>query len=271
MITRSSLLSLAFSLSLFAAFSGDAQQSELSDADEILEKALEKIEHYAEEDDDTRYRYKLVSVREKLDSDGKVKEREEKLYECFPIDSFTYYRLLEKNGLPLTEKESKKELEREQKFREKTEKGKDPMEGERENSIAFNRELMSRYDVLLEGIEEVDGRRAYVLFFKPKSGDLPVRRQIDKAFNQSEGKIWIDTQEFELARAEFQMKKPVRIWWGILGSVSRVDGNFERTQLDDGTWFPKAFEFYTKMRIFIKSSHTHQEDRWLEPEKISEE
>ena len=271
MTSMSILLSLLLALTPFTAFPAEAQHPELSDADEILENTLEKIERNAEENTHTRYRFKLLSVSEKLDGDGKVKERKEGLYECFPVNGYTYYRLLEKNGFPLSGEESKKERKRERTFRDKTEQGKDPTGGKGENTIVFNRELMSRYDVLLEGIEEIDGRSVYVLFFKPKPGDLPVRRQIDKTFNQSEGRLWIDKQEFELSRAEFQMKKPVRIWWGILGSISRVDGHFERTRLIDGTWFPKVFEFYVKMRIFVKSSHTHQEDRWLEPEKISEE
>ncbi len=51
----------------------------------------------------SKYRFKVFRVREKLDGQGGLKERDEEVFENVLIQGFPYQRLIEKNGQTLTE------------------------------------------------------------------------------------------------------------------------------------------------------------------------
>ena len=79
----------------------------------------------------------------------------------------------------------------------------------RARNLRFDRELISRYRATLVGREKLNGRMAYLLEFEPKSKKLPVNHRIDYALNNSRGQVWIDAEDYGVARIEFHlMKRP---------------------------------------------------------------
>ena len=147
---------------------------------QVLEMAMERAAQEDQRELVSKYRFKVFRVRDKLDGQGGLKERDEELFENVLIQGVPYQRLIEKNGQALTEKERKKEEKRESEFREKIAKREDPT-GDEENGFSLNQDLVGRFDFSLEEVEEVDGRSNYVLAYKPKEGKLPVKRQIGRA------------------------------------------------------------------------------------------
>ncbi len=230
-------------------------------ATQILEEALARAAREDQRDLVKQYRFKMFRVRDKLNGQGELKERDEEVYENVLIEGFPYQRLLEKNGQALTEKERKEEEKRESEFREKIAKREDPTRDE-EGDFSFNQDLVGRFDFSLEGVEELTGRSNYVLAYRPKEGKLPVERRIDRALNKVEGRIWVDQESYEVSRVEFELKEKVKLGWGLIGSIQEVKGTVRREEVNAGVWFPTGFDLYLKGRIFFRSLHSRQQVRW---------
>lgn len=237
------------------------KDEELPSAGEILERALQRAAWVQNERHESKYRFRVLAVREDLDGEGQTTKTEQKLYENVPINGVPYQRLLERDGRPLGDGDAKKEKKKEVEFRRDLERGKQK-KSEDGDRVYFNRELVSKYDFTLEGVDEIGARAVYVLSYKPKSDHLPVRRRIDRALNKASGEIWVDTGLYEVARVKFELKEKVKLWWGIMGSLSDVQGLVERLEVDEGVWLPNRVDIYLKGRIFFSSLHFRERVRW---------
>ena len=236
---------------------------------EILSRALERglanNKHRAEQ----AYSFRHLRISEKLNKQAQPTQVEKRLYQVVPIGNVRYERLLEKDGEPLSKKEQEAERRKEAKFRRRLERDRDARKSN-DNEVRFNRELVDRYRFRVEGTGELHGRQVYRLSFEPKSGKLPVRRRIDRALNNSRGRVWLDRESYEVARVEFELIRPTRIWWGILGSIARIDGMMDRKEGEDGIWFPSYFRLYLKGRVLFKSLHGRQESYWSDFERVAD-
>ncbi len=237
-------------------------------ATQVLEEVMARAAQGDQRDLVKQYRFKVLRVRDKLDGQGGLKERDEEVFENVLIQGLPYQRLIEKNGQALTEKERKKEEKRESEFLEEIAKREDSTR-DQENEFSFNRDLVGRFDFSLEGVEEVEGRSNYVLAYRPKEGKLPVKRRMDRALNKAEGRIWVDQESYEVSRIEFELKEKVKLWWGILGSIQKVKGTVQRQEVDSGVWFPTGFDLYLKGRILFRSLHSRQKVRWSEFDRVT--
>ena len=236
---------------------------------EILARALERglandqrrVEHF--------YSFRHLRIQQKLDKQARPTRIEKRLFQVLPIGNVRYERLLEKDGEPLSQKEQETERRKEERFRRRL--ARDGNAGKKNDSeVRFNRDLVDRYLFRVEGTEELHGREVYRLPFEPKSRKLPVRRRIDRALNNSRGSVWLDQGSYEIVRVEFELIRPTRIWWGILGSISRVDGMLDRKEGKDGVWFPSYFRLYLKGRILFRSLHSRLESHWSDFVPVAE-
>ena len=101
-----------------------------------------------------------------------------------PID-----RRLTINGRSLSDEELGWEAEREAEFREELQRmrNEENEPDEDEDEVVFNEELMERYVFTLVGQEDVaESRTSYRISFRPRQGDLPVRRNVDHALNNTQ-------------------------------------------------------------------------------------
>jgi len=97
-------------------------------------------------------------------------------------------------------------------------------------------ELVSRFSFKLLGQTQLNGRDAYQIAFQPKNPEPPVRRMVDRLLNRISGTIWIDADEFEIARADVRL--------GFRGGPAGRRGRFlekaglhmTRTRVADGVW-----------------------------------
>ena len=249
---------LVIPLLLLLASSAEAADESV---DAILAKAIDVQKKHEDAGIAVKYDYNMVSVLEKLDKNGDVKEVERELYKSNHIENVAYERLVEKDGRRLTDKELEKEDERERKFRRKLSEG-EAKHNDADERVAFDEELLSRYDIHLDATRRLDGRDCYVMFFRPKAGKLPNKRQMDRILNKAEGYVWIDRDTYQIARLEFELTDKVRVWWGMLGSVSSMRGRLTRRALADGVWLPQEFNFYLKGRMLFRSLHLRQLVQW---------
>lgn len=236
---------------------------------EVLARALERGLARERQGVDRRYTHRLHRVVEKLGRDARPVRVEKFLYQVVYIDGVRYERLLEKDGKPLGKREQEAERRKEEDFRRRLRRDGD---GDTLNArvFRFNRELVDRYRFRLTGTGEVNGRQAFVVSFEPKSAKLPVRHRVDRALNNSKGRVWLDQESYDIARVEFRMFRTTRFGWGILGSISHVEGVLECREGEGGNWFPSFFRIYLKGRVLFRSMHTRRTSRWSDFEPVAE-
>ena len=236
---------------------------------EVLARALERGLAREQQGVDRRYTHRLHRVVEKLDRDARPARVEKFLYQVVYIDGMRYERLLEKDGKPLGKREQEAERRKEEDVRRRLRKDGD---GDSLNArvFRFNRDLVDRYRFRLTGTGEVNGRQAFVVSFEPKSGELPVLHRVDRALNNSKGRVWLDQESYDIARVEFRMFRTTRFGWGILGSISHVEGVLECREGEGGNWFPSFFRIYLKGRVLFRSMHTRRTSRWSDFEPVAE-
>jgi hypothetical protein len=126
----------------------------------------------------------------------------------------------------------------------------------------LNEELVGKYDNEMVGEEVVEGRPVYVLSFKPRSKNLPVRRKIDYVLNRIAGKLYVDEEDYEIAKADMRLTERALLWWGLLASLREFTLAFEQTKLPDGCWFLKHFDVTVDVRFLFTTVRQKQED-WL--------
>jgi hypothetical protein len=164
------------------------------------------------------------------------KDRTEKRYEVTVESGLSYLKLIQLNGQTLSPSQQKKQNDREIAERQKMTDAKPGQKGdERENFLTAD--IVARYQFTLLGQKTINGRDAYLLSFKPKSGELPNHKLTDRFLNQIAGKVWIDTKDFEIARAEVHLQSEVALWGGLIGTLRQCNYTLERTRLADGSWF----------------------------------
>jgi len=89
------------------------------------------------------------------------------------------------------------------------------------------------YDFALSGTELVAGRTAYVLEVKPKRSEKYL----------FQGRIWVDTEDYALARAEGQPAKKPSFWTKNIHFVQIY-------QKCGSLWFPLSTQSVTEARLF---------------------
>ena len=236
---------------------------------EVLARALERGLAREQQGVDQRYTHRLLRVVEKLDRDSRPVRVEKFLYQVVYIDGMRYERLLEKDGKLLGKRDQEAERRKEEDFRRRLRRDGD---GDSLNArvFRFNRDLVDRYRFRLTGTGEVNGRRTFVVNFEPKSGKLPVRHRVDRALNNSRGRVWLDQESYDIARVEFRMFRTTRFGWGILGSISHDEGMLECREGEGGNWFPSFFRIYLKGRVLFRSMHTRRTSRWSDFKPVAE-
>ena len=210
------------------------------------------------------YRALVTSESREFDGRGEVEEETRVEWESVPIDGARFSRRIAIDGRPLTEEERARESEREAAFRERLRRLRaGEIEPERnENQIIFDEELVARYDMTLEGEEPFRNRPSYRIAFTPRAGDLPVRRQIERALNKARGRVWVDRETHEIARLEFELIDRVRLWWGLVGTIHRFRGSLDRGPVLDGRWANLQSESYSDVRVFFSRSRQASLQRW---------
>ena len=201
-------------------------------ADDVIQKALARAQRASVPQ--PAYTYTKVTLTEELDAFGNVKERKEKLYQVSLQDGSTYLKLLAVNGHPAPDAELKKQSENQALFRQLLGQPKSARGDHRENFLTP--ELVARFKFTLAGQTPVNGRPAYQVAFQPRSTEPPARHVADRFLSRISGTVWIDAEEFEIARADVRLGSEVSLLGGVIGSLKKLAYTMTRTRVADGVW-----------------------------------
>jgi hypothetical protein len=206
------------------------------------------------------YTYNLKKVRRTLNENGKEMDKDEGIFEAYPVKGEHVLITLSRNGrrLPFREMEVARRMagrELEIKSREE-ERQKEQMQGqEREADNYFSAGIMGKYrgrnghisinpadffrlcELSSPSLKQVDNRDIVVLKFRPRNN---VKLPYPKAYiAKLTGEVWVDATDNALVRIEgwpspeyleeskphhTQAKEPVLV--------------FEQKRMKDGNWFP---------------------------------
>jgi hypothetical protein len=200
-------------------------------ADAVIQKAVGQAQGDGKSPQKD-FTYTKVSVTEELDAQGKVKERKEKVYQVYFKKGATYAKLVEVNGRAVGQADSKAQAETEASTKQLLGDAK-PTKGEKS---FLTPEIVARFDFKMTGEQVINDRKAYQISFAPKNPEPAVHGILDRLMNRLSGTVWIDAQEFEIARADLQLGSEVTLLGGVAGSLKKLAYTMTRTRMADGIW-----------------------------------
>jgi hypothetical protein len=184
------------------------------------------------------YTYTKVTLTTELDSEGHIKESKERSYQVTFRDGATCVKLVAVNGRAPGEAELKQLAEKEMNLQQLFGPSKSAKSAKTESrETTLTPELAARFSFTLAATETINGRRTYRVAFESKSPAPPVHHVIDRVLNRLSGTLWIDAQEFEIARADIRLGSEVNLLGGVVGSLKKLAFTINRTRVADGVWF----------------------------------
>ena len=178
--------------------------------------------------------------------------------EIFPIDGTPYERVIAKNGQPLSAEEQRKEDAKYQKTLRQR-KNESPEERQArirkyEDQRSFLKDLPNAYEFKLLGEDTVDGRPAWILGLTPLP-DFEATTPHGAMLKHITGKLWIDKQSVQWAKAEAHVTDTISIGWILARIGPGAEITLEMMPVTDALWMPKRISikgaakvlmFYTK-------------------------
>jgi hypothetical protein len=199
---------------------------------------------------------------EKLDGDGKVEEVRLETFRIGTKDGEYQSDLLLVNGQTATEEdkvETRKQMMRfaqaEENSKDRPDKDRDGEESNENNDEPKwdSKKMLERFEIDLIGIRVWQGRDVFQLEFKPRNPGSGSSIQ-DRFLNKIEGRVFIDCEEFEIAKLQLRLDGEIEIWKGLLGKARKLKVNLERTRLAPGVWAEQKMETQMDFRMLLKST-----------------
>ena len=170
--------------------------------------------------------YQRTSRVEYLNEDGTVKRKQTRIYKVFPQDGRSVTRLVTVNGRAPKEKSDKQRSAARE-------------TGEKSRMLTVSDDLLSRFEFTFVRDEKFAGRATWVLAFAPKA-DAPEEEIFDKFINAMAGKLWIDQEEYQLAKAEVHLSKRVAFFGGLAGALDKLDLTLIQRRIEPSVWLGEA-------------------------------
>jgi len=245
-----------------------ADDPPLPPADEVLRKVLAAVKNPAIRHASSQFRSVQHTTIEKFDDKGRLREREDRVYDVGPLAGGAFARLVEKNGKSLTPSDLADEQQREQRFLERS--SSQTFGGGDSDRVPLDQDLFSRYKAEVVGRESIAGRPAIILRFWPRSTDLPIRRRQDYVLNKLTGKVWIDEQESEIVRVEAHLTDRVRVLLGLVASIDKAELKFDQLRMSSGVYLPLKLSADFDGRKLFSSLHERVQVTWTGQRPASE-
>ena len=206
----------------------------------------------------TNYTYLEREEQHHLDGKGIPKSSESKTSDVMMIYGEQVERLIAKNDKPLSQKETAKEDEKIQKIIDKRKQETDEErrkrlekeEKQRAEDREFVKDVSDAYNFRLLGIEQLEGREAYVIDAEPRPDFQPHHKDA-KLLTKFCFRVWIDKEEKQWVKLEAECIDTVS--WGVF--VARIHKGsrilIETTRVNDEVWLPKHVDIKVDARFAL--------------------
>jgi hypothetical protein len=228
----------------------------------------EAADHDIENDKRQRdYTYIEREEEHKLNGTGETKSVESKTHEVMVLYDEPVERLIAKNDKPLSPKEAAKEEERIQKIVDKRKnesesdrkKRLEKQEKEREDDREFVTEVNDAYNFRLAGIENLNGRDAWVIDAEPRPGFEPHRKEA-RILPKFRFRVWIDKQATQWVKLEAQCVDTVSFGWFLARIHKGSNIEIGQVQVNDEVWLPKYVSLKLDARVALLANINVEEN-----------
>lgn len=233
----------------------------MPDQAEFLEKARARLVVAAA--DFLRFSHKERSTEIRFNPFGRMGPWPKVLSEVYPSadDAFTYRRILERDGKPVSDLE-----EQDRKYRARLEAHQRELTGEaassrearikaeeqdRKKQEANVRATLELFTFALESRTTWEGAPTIVIRFDPKPGGQARTREarVAKGFA---GRAWVHEHDYDVMHVEAQAIEDVSFGLGLVGRLYKGSTiRFSRQKIQ-GVWLPSLTEFKGNGRIFMR-------------------
>lgn len=229
---------LIFALVLIATvtvMADHADQTPLPSLETIIKNAVEHSKKEPENDRLFQQRYEFIRTKftEYRNGDGELTKREGKT-------NINHVRIASAKPKPAPAVQTPKR-QTETKPSNRIDK----------NNILLNEDLFSRFQFTLIGREQIAGRTALVLDFKPASKKLPNNNFKDRFINIAAGRVWMDEEDFALTKADLHLTEKVNVIGGIVGAIGKFNCTLDRERTTDGLWFTRDMDWHLEGRVAL--------------------
>ncbi len=200
-----------------------------------------------------KYTYTETATAYQLDKNGVVKEKESETRELTFYRGHRIWRVVAKNGRPLSPDDQAKEDRRVEKMIRDIEAG-------RKIDLPYNQRRTKLSDLLRVSRfanarrERFRARDVIVFDFEPDPNFKPAN--LDETFvHNLAGSLWIDEKDLQIARAEFQLVEAFKVGGGAFFAM-RPGSRFvaEQDRFFDEVWLPAYSEVTISARAMIFAS-----------------
>jgi len=208
--------------------------SELT-VEEIIERAREASNRNGQGDAAFKF-YRKASFDE-LDNKGNIIEKNSKTYRAFTDDRDQQLRKVNDRKATSEERyrEYRKHQERQRRYLNKRNKS----DAKKRNESLFTRNIdlfEDKFIPVLEGVERVNDRDAFVIGLKPNKKNKYKSRTVNRILDQLKTKVWIDKEEFQISQIRARLAKPVNFLGGIAGSIKTINIDATQKRLGKDNW-----------------------------------
>ncbi|MBZ5503928.1 MAG: hypothetical protein LAO78_00450 [Acidobacteriia bacterium] len=252
-----------------------AQLPPTNDPKEIMRRAVELDRRTLELA--RSYTCQHREVLKHLDKHGNVKSTEIKTFDISFYYGEEYSRLIMIDDKPLSEKEQKKEDEKQEKFlakyRKESEEDRQKRHAkekkEREEGRAFLRDVVNAYDFRIVGEEELEGTDTWVIEATPRPDFKPTQPHADM-LKKIKGKMWIDKKQYSWVRVEAENFDTISFGLFLVRLHPGSRFNFQQMHLNNEVWLMRRFYINGGARIaLLKNEAIEQEDTFSNYKKFS--
>ena len=226
-----------------------------------MRKAVERASATRANINGSDYTYRKVNVTEEFDSSGHVKQRKQRTFQVNYRDGSTQVRLVEVNGHAPDQADLKFQAQTQSSVHQFF--GQPAAGGDNRESFLTS-EIAERFNFALSDECSINGRPTYRVRFQPKDQSAAAFRPLDRVLKRISGTLWIDAQEFEIARADLQLGSEVNFLGGVIGCLRKVAYTMTRSRMADGIWLLsfsdgdfEGRKLLDSIRIKMKSESTN--------------
>jgi hypothetical protein len=221
------------------------------------------------------YTYIERAEERRLDGEGRTKSSESKTYEVMDLYGEQVRRLTEKDDKPLPAKDAAKEEEKIQKLIEKRKnesaddrrKRLEKEDKQQEEDREFVKEIADAYNFRSAGVEDLDGRSAYVIDADPRPGYEPHGKNA-KFLPKFRFRVWIDKSEEEWVKLDIQCIDTVSVGLFLARIHKGSNIHIEQLQVNDEVWLPKHVALKLDARILFKGFNVESDVTYRDYKKF---
>ncbi len=190
---------------------------------------------------------------EDIDSDGNTRKAYTKTYRAYT--NGRDQELISVDGQPASPKQIGREREKNRKQQRRyLARSEESDSGRNENLINKNTDLFrEKFTPVLSGRKLANSRSAYVIELQPNTSHKLKNRTLNRLMNQLDAEIWVDREEFQVAKIEAKLKEPVSFLGGLAGAVKAINITVSQKRLAPDTWIDESVSANFDVRVFWKN------------------